>query len=323
MTTAVMRIRDLHVGFDVPGGRVRAVDGVDLELRRGEILAIVGESGSGKSALSLALVGLNRGPRTHITGSVEFGGRNLVEVGEAQLREVRGRDIAVVFQDALAALNPLHRAGVQVAEMVRLHQPVSRAAAWERAERLLDDVGIASPANAARAYPHQLSGGMRQRVMIAMGLANDPAVLIADEPTTALDVTIQAQVLEVLKELQAEHDTSIVLITHDLGVVAEVADRVAVMYAGRIVEQGTREEVLEHPRHPYTIGLLRSVPQIDGPLADRLPAIPGSPLTGVDRPDGCAFALRCSFTTDACAEPPPLLPRSGAEGHLDACVSHR
>jgi peptide/nickel transport system ATP-binding protein len=322
MRATVMRIRDFHVGFDVPGARVRAVDGVDLDLRRGEILAIVGESGSGKSALSMGLVGLNRGPRTHITGTVEFGGRNLVEASEAQLREVRGRDVAVVFQDALAALNPLHRAGAQVAEMVRLHQPVSRAAAWERAERLLDDVGIASPASAARAYPHQLSGGMRQRVMIAMGLANDPAVLIADEPTTALDVTIQAQVLALLTGLQAEHDTSIVLITHDLGVVAEVADRVAVMYAGRIVEQGTREEVLEHPRHPYTVGLLRSVPQIDGPLADRLPAIPGSPLTGVDRPVGCSFAPRCSFTSDACAEVPELLPRIGGD-HLDACVSHR
>jgi oligopeptide/dipeptide ABC transporter ATP-binding protein len=317
--STVMRIRDFRVAFDVPGGRLRAVDGVDLDLRRGEILAIVGESGSGKSALSMGLVGLNRGPRTRITGTVEFGGRNLVEASEEQLREVRGSDVAVVFQDALAALNPLHRAGAQVAEMIRLHQPVSRAAAWERAERLLDDVGIASPVSAARAYPHQLSGGMRQRVMIAMGLANDPAVLIADEPTTALDVTIQAQVLALLTQLQAEHDTSIVLITHDLGVVAEVADRVAVMYAGRIVEQGTREEVLERPRHPYTLGLLRSVPQIDGPLSDRLPAIPGSPLTGLDRPDGCAFAPRCAFTTDACTEVPELLPRAGGN-HLDACV---
>jgi peptide/nickel transport system ATP-binding protein len=321
--STVMRIRDLRVAFDVPGGRLQAVDGVDLDLRRGEVLAIVGESGSGKSALSMALVGLNRGPRTHISGIAEFGGRNLVEASEAQLREVRGRDIAVVFQDALAALNPLHRAGAQVAEMVRLHQPVSRVAAWERAERLLDDVGISSPERAARAYPHQLSGGMRQRVMIAMGLANDPAVLIADEPTTALDVTIQAQVLALLTALQAEYDTSIVLITHDLGVVAEVADRVAVMYAGRIVEQGTREEVLERPRHPYTVGLLRSVPQIDGPLEDRLAAIPGSPLTGLDRPDGCAFAPRCSFTTEACAEVPELLPRPGTDHHLDACVSHR
>jgi peptide/nickel transport system ATP-binding protein len=319
MSSTVMRIRDFRVAFDVPGGRLRAVDGVDLDLRRGEILAIVGESGSGKSALSMGLVGLNRGPRTRISGTVEFDGRNLVEASEAQLREVRGRDVAVVFQDALAALNPLHRAGAQVAEMVRLHQPVSRAAAWERAERLLDDVGIASPASAARAYPHQLSGGMRQRVMIAMGLANDPSVLIADEPTTALDVTIQAQVLALLKALQAEHDTSIVLITHDLGVVAEVADRVAVMYAGRIVEQGTREEVLERPRHPYTVGLLRSVPRIDGPLDEQLAAIPGSPLTGLDRPDGCAFAPRCTFTTEACAEVPELLPRAGG-GHLDACV---
>ncbi|OLL99846.1 Oligopeptide transport ATP-binding protein OppD [Pseudonocardia sp. Ae406_Ps2] len=316
----VMRIRDLRVGFDTPDGRLPAVDGVDLDLRRGEILALVGESGSGKSALTMSLVGLNRGPRTHVSGQVEFGGRNLVEASEAELREVRGRDVAVVFQDSLAALNPLHRAGAQVSEMLRLHQPLRRAAAWERAEELLDDVGIANPARTARSYPHQLSGGMRQRVMIATGLANEPAVLIADEPTTALDVTIQAQVLELLRRLRAEHDSSIVLITHDLGVVAEVADRVAVMYAGRVVEHGTRDEVLRRPRHPYTVGLLRSVPRIDGPPAESLFAIPGAPLTGVDRPEGCAFRPRCADAVEECGTRPPLRPREPGSGHLDACV---
>ncbi|MFC5833892.1 ABC transporter ATP-binding protein [Nonomuraea insulae] len=323
MSDVVLEVRGLRVEFDVPGGRLPAVTGVDMTLRRGEILALVGESGSGKSALSMSLVGLNRGPRTHISGHVSLSGDpggNLVEAPESRLRRVRGKEVAVVFQDALAALNPLHRAGAQVSEMIRAHRDVSRAAAWDRSVELLGEVGIAGPRQTARAYPHQLSGGMRQRVMIAMGLANDPAVLIADEPTTALDVTIQAQVLAVLERLRADHGTSIILITHDLGVVAEIADRVAVMYAGRIVEQGTREEVLFAPQHPYTMGLLASVPPIDGPIAARLPAIPGSPLTGIDRPPGCAFAPRCSFAHGACDDPPALTRRFGGPGHLDACV---
>jgi peptide/nickel transport system ATP-binding protein len=319
--TPLLEIRDLRVGFDVPGGRLPAVDGVDLTLQRGELLALVGESGSGKSALAMSLVGLNRGPRTHISGTVHFGNVDLVAASERRLREVRGRDVAVVFQDALAALNPTQRVGAQVAEMIRTHGKLPRKQAWARAEELLAEVGIANPARAARAYPHQLSGGMRQRVMIAIGLANDPAVLIADEPTTALDVTIQAQVLRLLARLRAEHDTAVILITHDLGVVAEVADRVAVMYAGRIVEQGTRDEVLFAPRHPYTRALLDSVPRVDGPTVDRLPAIAGTPLTGVRRPPGCAFAPRCGFVHDECAASPPALrSRYAGSGHLDACV---
>ncbi|GAA4725187.1 ABC transporter ATP-binding protein [Phytohabitans rumicis] len=319
--TPVLEVKNLRVEFDVPGGRLPAVDGVDLSVRRGEVLALVGESGSGKSALAMSLVGLNRGPRTHIGGQVHFDGRDLVAASEKELREVRGRDIAVVFQDALAALNPTQRVGAQVAEMIRTHRRLPRTQAWARAEELLREVGIANPARTARAYPHQLSGGMRQRVMIAIGLANDPAVLIADEPTTALDVTIQAQVLRLLGRLRGEHDTTIILITHDLGVVAEVADRVAVMYAGRIVEHGTRDEVLFEPRHPYTKALLDSVPRVDGPVTPRLPAIAGSPLTGVRRPPGCAFAPRCAFVRDECAAaPPPLRSRYADSGHLDACV---
>ncbi|MFJ3895652.1 ABC transporter ATP-binding protein [Streptomyces sp. NPDC090083] len=317
---AVLTVRDLRVGFDVPAGRLPAVAGVDLTLRRGEILALVGESGSGKSALAMSMVGLNRGPRTHISGEVKFAGRDLAAATERELRAVRGKDIAVVFQDALAALNPLHRVGDQVVEMMRAHRPVSRRQGRERAVELLDEVGIASPRSNARALPHQMSGGMRQRVMIAMGLANDPAVLIADEPTTALDVTIQAQVLSVLRRARAEHGTSVLLITHDLGVVAEVADRVAVMYAGRIVEQGTRGEVLRNPQHPYTVGLLGSVPPIDGPVLDRLPAIPGQPVTGVERPAGCAFAARCAHAGPDCADQPALRARHGGPRHLDACV---
>jgi oligopeptide/dipeptide ABC transporter ATP-binding protein len=204
--------------------------------------------------------------------------------------------------------------------MIREHRPVNRTDALKQAEALLADVGIANPQQNARAYPHQLSGGMRQRVMIAIGLANDPGVLIADEPTTALDVTIQSQVLTLLKRLQAEHGTSIILITHDLGVVSEVADRIAVMYAGRIVEQGTRDQVLNNPQHPYTMGLLNSMPRIDGERRPRLAAIPGNPLTGVNRPLGCAFAQRCSFAHDSCDSQPLLLQRFGGPDHLDACI---
>ncbi|MBT0772430.1 ABC transporter ATP-binding protein [Kineosporia sp. J2-2] len=319
MSETVLSIRDLKVEFDVPAGRLPAVNGVSLDLRAGELLALVGESGSGKSALTMGLTGLNRGPRTHISGTADHRGTDLVAASTKQLQKIRGAQIAVVFQDALAALNPVQRVGRQVAEMIRRHQPVGRAEAARKAVDLLRDVGIASPEQNARAYPHQLSGGMRQRVMIAIALANDPGVLIADEPTTALDVTIQAQVLALLKRMQREHGSAIVLITHDLGVVAEVADRIAVMYAGRIVEIGTRDEVLNRPQHPYTIGLLNSMPRIDGPRPRRLAAIGGSPLTGVDRPAGCAFAPRCPSVHESCSQRPELERRDGAADHLDAC----
>ncbi len=317
----ILDVRDLKVGFTVRAGRLPAVDGVDLTLRRGETLALVGESGSGKSALAMALVGLNRGPRTEIAGTADFHGENLLTARESRLRRIRGARIAVVFQDALAALNPLQRAGGQVVEMIRTHHQVPRAEAWRQTARLFGDVGIASPERSVRAYPHELSGGMRQRVMIALGLANNPEILIADEPTTALDVTIQAQVLQVLRDLQRDHGTAVILITHDLGVVAGVADRIAVMYAGRVVETGTREQVLFRPRHPYTRGLLASVPSLTGPVTGRLTAIGGSALTGVDRPPGCAFAPRCDLAGAGCSAPVPLLRRGTESGHLDACVA--
>jgi len=318
----ILDVRDLRVGFTVAAGRLPAVDGVDLTLRRGETLALVGESGSGKSALAMALIGLNRGRRTEIAGTVDFLGENLVAARESRLRSIRGARIAVVFQDALAALNPLQRAGSQVVEMIRTHQPTPRAEAWSQAVRLFGDVGIASPARSARAYPHELSGGMRQRVMIALGLANNPEILIADEPTTALDVTIQAQVLQVLRDMQRDHGTAVILITHDLGVVSDVAMRIAVMYAGRVVETGTRDQVLGRPRHPYTRGLLASVPSLTGPVTGRLSAIRGNALTGVDRPAGCAFAPRCDQVRAACAAPVQLLRRGQEDGHLDACVAN-
>ncbi|MCU1527008.1 MAG: oligopeptide/dipeptide transporter, ATP-binding protein-like protein [Frondihabitans sp.] len=316
----LLRIRDLHVGFATRQGVVPAVDGVDLDLFPGEIVAIVGESGSGKSALSMSLVGLNRGPRTRITGTAIYGGIDLISAPEKRLRHVRGKDIAVVFQDALAALNPLHRIGRQVAEMISLHQDVSRPEAASKAVGMLRQVGIARPEENAKAYPHQFSGGMRQRAMTAIALANDPALLIADEPTTALDVTIQAQILDLLKNLQREYGTTIVIVTHDLGVVANIADRVAVMYSGRIVEVGTTAEVLYSPKHPYTRGLLASTPGVTGPVPDRLPTIPGAPPQGADRPSGCAFASRCAFAHDACVERPELAVHdASAPDHLDAC----
>jgi oligopeptide/dipeptide ABC transporter ATP-binding protein len=316
----VLEARGLSVSFDVGGRALKAVDGVDFSLRRGEVLAVVGESGSGKSAMAMSLIGLNRGPGTTIAGEVSFGGRNLVDAPESALRRIRGEEIAMVFQDALAALNPLQKVGAQVGEMIREHHDVSRTDAWARSEALLADVGISRPGEASHRYPHEFSGGMRQRVMTAMALANDPKVLIADEPTTALDVTIQAQVLALLRRLKDEHDAAIVFITHDLGVVSEIADRVIVMYAGRIVEQGTRDQVLYEPQHPYTWGLLGSMPRVDGPLLERLQAIPGTPLTGVDRPAGCAFAPRCRHAHDGCAVRPELRRRAGGPGHLDACV---
>jgi oligopeptide/dipeptide ABC transporter ATP-binding protein len=316
----LMRISQLSVGFDRrDGSRLTAVDGVTLDLGRGELLALVGESGSGKSTLAMSLVGLNRAPGTHVAGRVEFDGTDLLAASDKQLRAIRGRDIAVVFQDALAALNPLQRVGTQVSEMLRQHARLSRSAAWDRSEQLLADVGIARSARNARAYPHQFSGGMRQRVMTAIALANNPAILIADEPTTALDVTIQRQILRLLRRLQDEQGTAILLITHDLGVVAEVADRVAVMYGGRIVEQGTREQVLYNPQHPYTMGLLNSMPRMSGPARTRLPVIPGSPLSGAPRSDGCAFAPRCAFTHAACDTAPDLAGHVEQPGHLDAC----
>jgi peptide/nickel transport system ATP-binding protein len=320
VTDTVLEARGLSVTFDVGGRPLRAVDSVDFALRRGEVLAVVGESGSGKSAMAMSLIGLNRGPSTTIAGEVQFDGRNLVEASQSVLRKIRGEEIAMVFQDALAALNPLQRVGGQIGEMIREHHDVSRADAWARSEALLADVGIPRPGEASHRYPHEFSGGMRQRVMTAIALANDPKVLIADEPTTALDVTIQAQVLTLLQRLKEEHEAAIIFITHDLGVVAEIADRVIVMYAGRIVEQGTRDEVLYAPQHPYTWGLLGSMPRVDGPRNERLRAIPGTPLTGVDRPAGCVFAPRCRYAHDACASRPELRQRAGAPDHLDACV---
>jgi len=318
MSDPILQVRDLSVEFDTEDGAVRAVDGVSYEVRRGQTLGIVGESGSGKSVSSLAVLGLLRMPNVRVSGSVKLGGLELLGAGEAQLRAIRGKRIAMVFQDPLSSLHPLKRIGTQLVEAVRLHEPVSRSRARARALEMLKLVGIPDPAGRLDAHPHELSGGMRQRVMIAMALINDPELLFADEPTTALDVTVQAQILELVMRLQRELDTAVVMITHDLGVVAEMADEIAVMYAGRIVERAGGDELLSAPQHPYTWGLLASIPQLEGVPQPRLASIAGLPPSLLTLPRGCAFHPRCAYAKPAHAEAVPVLADAGG-GHLVAC----
>ncbi|MGI5127577.1 dipeptide ABC transporter ATP-binding protein [Pseudonocardia sp. CA-107938] len=318
----VLEVRDLRVHFDTPAGTVKAVDGVSWHVDAGETLAIVGESGSGKSVSAMTILGLVPSPpATFPSGEVLLRGRSLLDLPEAQQRKLRGNDIAMIFQDPLTALNPVFRVGDQIAEMVRVHQKVSKAAANKKAVDLLAEVGIPNPNTRARQYPHEFSGGMRQRAMIAMALANDPTVLLADEPTTALDVTVQAQIMQLLVELQERRNTAIVLITHDLGLVASHADRIAVMYAGRIVETGRTDEIFAAPRHAYTYGLLSSLARMDHARPAKLEPIPGQPPSLSRVPRGCAFHPRCAFATDACRDDvPELLPMAPGSDHRHACV---
>ncbi|MDZ4825026.1 MAG: ABC transporter ATP-binding protein, partial [Actinomycetota bacterium] len=304
MIENLLTIKDLHVDFDTPYGVVHAVRGVDLSVRSGETLGIVGESGSGKSVTMLAAMGLLP-KNARATGSVRYRDTEILNLPSRALREFRGAKIAMIFQDPMSSLNPVHKVGDQIAEAMRAHQEVTKAAARGRAAELLDLVGVPDARTRAKQYPHEFSGGMRQRVMIAMAMINQPDVLIADEPTTALDVTIQAQVLEALHKVREEFGTSIVLITHDLGIVARMVDRVAVMYSGSIVERGIVDDVFIGPRHPYTIGLLRSLPRATG--TGPLTPIPGAPPSMVKVPAGCPFHPRCFFAQDRCAlEPTPL-----------------
>jgi len=314
----ILSVSDLRVDFATDGGVVHAVDRVSFDVEAGEVVAIVGESGCGKSVTAQTLMGLTRSPNTTISGSVTFGGHDLTQLPDDELRCLRGEHIAMIFQDPMTSLNPVYRVGDQIAEMIRAHRPVSKKDAVARAVELLRSVGIPNPERRVRDYPHEFSGGMRQRVMIAMALALEPEVLIADEPTTALDVTIQAQILGLLRSLNREKNTAVVLITHDLGVVAEIADTVVVMYAGQIVEEAPLEELFYQPRHPYTWGLLGSIPRPDEPRPERLTQIPGHPPSLLDPPTGCRFAARCAYVFDDCAQPPPLRSRSDG-GHLDRC----
>jgi peptide/nickel transport system ATP-binding protein len=305
MSNSILQIRDLCVTFNTQVGQLKAVRGIDVDVAPGEILGVVGESGSGKSVSFLAAMGLLPSSAT-ISGSVMLDGKELIGAKRKAIRSVRGKSLAMVFQDPLSALNPVHRVGDQIVEMIQSHQDMNTHDAEKRAVELLEIVGIPQPGERARQYPHEFSGGMRQRVVIAMAIANNPKVLIADEPTTALDVTVQAQILEVIQKVQQTFGTAVVLITHDLGVIARVADSVNVMYAGRNVESGSVQSIFDHPSHPYTRGLLSSLPH-EG--AERLQPITGFPPNMLAPPSGCGFAPRCQFAVDACnAELPTLQP---------------
>ena len=304
-SAAVLDVADLKVEFRTDEGRVQAVRGVSYQLHRGEVLGIVGESGSGKSVTSLAVMGLLPGS-AWVSGSVRLHGTELLGASDKELSRVRGQGISMIFQDPMTSLNPVYPVGYQIAEAIRAHHDVTRDAARKQAVELLDLVGIPDPAQRARSYPHELSGGMRQRVVIAIAMANRPEVIIADEPTTALDVTVQAQILEALHTAKVETGAAMLLITHDLGVIAGQADRVLVMYAGRVVEAGTVEEIFYTPRMPYTLGLLGSLPRLDVRVP-RLHPISGGPPSAIDLPPGCPFAPRCPLTAAVCETEEPLL----------------
>ena len=317
----LLEVRDLNVSFATEEGVVQAVDEVSFRLHAGEVLAVVGESGSGKSVTAMTLMGLTRSPNARFAGSARLRDLDLITATDEQLRAVRAEEIAMIFQDPMTSLNPVHRIGRQIVEQIQAHRDVSDGEARDQVVTLLERVGIPRARERFDSYPHEFSGGMRQRVMIAMALSCEPSVLIADEPTTALDVTIQAQILEVLKDLRERTNAGIILVTHDLGVVADIADRIAVMYAGRIVEQGTTDEIFYDPQHPYTWGLLGSITRVDRPRPDRLPSIPGLPPSLIRPPQGCHFRPRCPHEHEACKVKPELVQRvAGETGHEDRCV---
>jgi peptide/nickel transport system ATP-binding protein len=314
---SLLEVDGLTVEFPTDDGQVKAVRGVSFTLEPGEVLGIVGESGSGKSVTSLAIMGLL--PKTaRINGSVSYRGTQLLGADDKTLSHIRGKEIAMIFQDPMTSLNPVYTVGWQLAEAVLTHNDVSKKAAWDRAVDLLNIVGIPNAAERAKGYPHEFSGGMRQRAVIAMAMANDPDVIIADEPTTALDVTVQAQIIESLEKAQEETQAAIVLITHDLGVVAGMADQVLVMYAGKPVEIGSVDEIYYSPRMPYTLGLLGSLPRLDG-TSDRLTPIKGAPPSLINLPPGCPFSPRCPMMRDFCNEEEPDLRLVEGTGHLAAC----
>ena len=317
---ALLEVRDLRTRFRTDDGVVTAVDGVSFEVEKGETLGIVGESGCGKSVTCLTIMGLNSKRNTTSTGEALWKGEDLLTMKQGRLRDIRGNEIAMVFQDPMTSLNPVHSIGKQLVEAVMLHRDVSKKQARGRALELLKAVGIPRAERRVDDYPHQFSGGMRQRVMIAMSLINEPDLLIADEPTTALDVTTQAQILALMNKLQEEFHTAIIIITHDLGVVAETADDVVVMYAAKVVEQGPVDSIFTAPRHPYTWGLLGSLPRLDADV-ERLVQIPGQPPSLLNPPRGCRFHPRCPYVMEACkSQEPGLLPTPNDPGHTQACL---
>src|SRR6266705_1780016 len=319
MAEPLLEVKDLKVSFRTEDGVVRAVDGVSFTVDQGEVLGIVGESGSGKSVSMLSVLRLINDPNMRVEGEVIYKGRDLMKLHKDEMRQVRGAEIAMIFQDPMTSLNPVYRGGDQIVAAILIHQDIGKPAARRRAIELLHQVGIPSAEARVDDFPHQFSGGMRQRAMIAMALANNPDILIADEPTTALDVTIQAQIIELIDKLKDEFNSAIILITHDLGVVAEIADRIGVMYAGRIVEFADKRQIFYDPQHPYTWGLLGSFPRLDRGKQERLHSIKGTPPSLIRTPTGCKFRPRCPHAFDKCMEEPALENRVEEPGHLDRC----
>src|SRR6266487_1684428 len=317
----LLAVHDLHVHFPTDDGLVKAVDGLSFTLDRGQTLGIVGESGSGKSVTSLGILGLHHGTSARITGQVWLDGEELINAGTARVRALRGNKMAMIFQDPLSSLHPYYTVGNQIIEAYRIHNEVSKQAARKHAIEMLNRVGIPQAADRVDDYPHQFSGGMRQRVMIAMALSCDPELLIADEPTTALDVTVQAQILDLIAELQQEFGSAVIIITHDLGVVAELADDILVMYAGRMAEYGTSEDIFDRPAHPYAWGLLGSMPRLDRARIERLIPIPGTPPSLINVPSGCPFHPRCAYAAQTNGRSVNEIPqlRAVGPGHEVAC----
>jgi oligopeptide/dipeptide ABC transporter ATP-binding protein len=318
MSTPLLEVEDLRVTFRTDDGDVRAVQGLSFTVAEGETLAVVGESGSGKTVAALAIMRLL--PRyADVEGTIRFRGTSLLDLDEESMRQMQGDDLAMVFQDPMTALNPVHTVGAQIVEAIRTHRDVTESAARDRAAELLDLVGIPEPRRRIDSYPHEFSGGMRQRAMIAMAISNEPKLLIADEPTTALDVTVQAQVMEVIRRVQEATGTAVMLVTHDLGLVAGSADRIQVMYGGRLFESGTTDDVFYGSRNPYTLGLLASIPSAVGRSSRRLEPIPGSPPSLINLPEGCVFGPRCAFAADACRSEPELHTVDAATAHATRC----
>jgi peptide/nickel transport system ATP-binding protein/oligopeptide transport system ATP-binding protein len=319
MSDPLLQVEDLRVQFATEDGIVRAVDGVSFELERGKVLGIVGESGSGKSVTAMTLMGLTRGVNARFEGRVVYEGTDLLRISDTEMQRYRGNELGMIFQDPMTSLNPVYKIGDQIVEAIQAHERANRPMARKRAIELLRQVGIPNPESRVDSYPHEFSGGMRQRAMIAMALSCNPSVLIADEPTTALDVTIQAQIIELIGRLKDEFQSAVILITHDLGVVADIADEIIVMYAGRIVERGTTRQVFYDPQMPYTWGLLGSIPRLDRPRPERLHTIEGAPPSLIHLPEGCKFRPRCPHAFDKCGEEPGLENRVEEPGHDDRC----
>jgi peptide/nickel transport system ATP-binding protein len=319
MAEQLLSVEDLQVHFATEDGVVHAVDGVSFDVAPGKVLGIVGESGSGKSVTAMTLMGLTRDVNSRFGGKVLYKGRDLLEVSDADMQDYRGNELGMIFQDPMTSLNPVYRIGEQIVEAIQAHQKIDRRAARTRATELLRQVGIPNPESRVDDFPHQFSGGMRQRAMIAMALSCNPSILIADEPTTALDVTIQAQIVDLINRLKDDFGSAVIFITHDLGVIAEIADEILVMYAGRVVERGTKRDIFYDPQMPYTWGLLGSIPRLDRPRPDRLHTIKGMPPSLINLPEGCKFRPRCPHAFEKCFQEPGLENRVETPGHLDRC----